>query len=318
MRESTSYRYPFAPYPTGWYVVAESRELAAGAVQPVRYFGRELVLFRTISGRPLLVDAHCPHMGAHLGHGGQVEGEGIRCPFHNWRFGVDGRVDEIPYQTRGALPEVGLGCWPVHETNGVILTHFSESKAAPRWRMPEIAEWGRPGWLGWESFRWQIHMHTQELAENVPDMPHFRYVHRVPAPPEAEVKTDGFVYQQETIGRAPDGAIAWQTQQTLYGLGLIVLRTPGQWPTISLNTITPIDEETVDLRVMYLVDEGEDARELSPGARAMLEAVAATIGDDVPIWEHKVYRERPVLVPGDGPIGTLRSWARQFYEPPSS
>jgi hypothetical protein len=46
----------------------------------------------------------------------------------------------------------------------------------------------------------------------------------------------------------------------------------------------------------------------------MLEAVASTIGDDVPIWEHKAYRERPALVPGDGPIGTLRAWARQFYE----
>jgi len=101
-------------------------------------------------------------------------------------------------------------------------------------------------------------------------------------------------------------------------LGLIVLRTPGQWPTILLNAIRPIDEQTVDLRILYLVDEGDGASVLSPGARSMLAAVAATIGDDVPIWEHKAYRERPALVPRDGPIATLCSWARQFYEPPSS
>lgn len=314
MPNSESYRYPFPPYPTGWYVVAESGELSTGEVQPIRYFGRDLVLFRTGSGRAVLADAHCPHMGAHLGYGGRVEGEGIRCPFHHWRFDVEGRIDEIPYQTRGAFPDVGLACWPVHETSGVILAHYSEGRRAPRWRMPDVAEWGRPGWIGWNAFRWQIHMHTQELAENVPDMPHFSYVHRVPVPPEAEVRTDGFVYQQETVGRGPDGAIVWQTQQTLFGLGLIVLRTPGHWPTISLNAITPIDEETVDLRILYLVDEGEGATSLSPGARSMLEAVAATIGDDVPIWEHKAYRERPALVPGDGPIGALRSWAKQFYE----
>jgi len=222
-------------------------------------------------------------------------------------------VEAIPYQTRGGLPDAGLACWPVHETSGVILARYGKGAAAPTWRMPAIEEWGRPGWIGWERFRWRIHMHTQELAENVPDTFHFVAVHRVPALPEAIVHVDGPVYRQETIGRGDDGRIVWQTQQTLHGLGLIVLRTPGPKPTISLNTITPIDEETVDLRVLYLVDEGEDARALSAPARAMLEAVASTIGDDVPIWEHKVYRERPALVPGDGPIATLRGWARQFY-----
>jgi len=314
MSEPSDYRYPFPPYPTGWYVVAESSDVAAGELKRLRYFGRELVLFRTEAGRAVLVDAHCPHMGAHLGHGGRVEGEGLRCPFHQWRFGVDGRVEDVPYQTRGARPEVGLACWPVEETSGVVLAHFSERGRAPAWRMPAIEEWSKPGWLGWETFRWQIHMHTQELAENVPDAPHFLYVHRVPALPETEVRTDAHVYQQETIGRAPDGRIAWQTQQTLFGLGLIVLRTPGPMPTVSLNAITPIDARTVDLRVMYVVDVGAGARTIPPAARAMLDAVAATIGDDVPIWEHKVYRERPALVPGDGPIGALRSWARQFYE----
>ncbi|MEZ4352225.1 MAG: Rieske 2Fe-2S domain-containing protein [Myxococcota bacterium] len=314
MTLASAYRYPFPPYPTGWYVVAASSELPSRGVLPLRYFGRDLVLFRAESGRAVLVDAHCPHMGAHLGHGGFVEGEGIRCPFHQWRFGCDGRVEDVPYQTRGALPVESLACWPVEEQSGVVLAHWSDGGRSPSWRMPAITEFGRPGWVGWQTFRWQIHMHTQELAENVPDMPHFRYVHRVPAPPEAEVKTSGHVYRQETIGRGADGGIVWRTQQTLFGLGLIVLRTPGPIPNVSLNAITPIDEETVDLRVMYVVDEGGDATTLSPAASAMLEAVASTIGDDVPIWEHKVYREKPSLVPGDGPIATLRKWARQFYE----
>ena len=61
------YRYPFPPYPTGWYLVAQSAEVGVGDVKPVQYFGRELVLFRTESGRAVLLDAHCPHMGAHLG-----------------------------------------------------------------------------------------------------------------------------------------------------------------------------------------------------------------------------------------------------------
>lgn len=308
-----TYRYPFPPYPTGWYLIAESSELAVGDVKPLTRFGRELVLFRNESGRAVLLDAHCPHMGAHLGHGGCVEGEGIRCPFHGWRFGSDGRLEDVPYQTRGATPQVGLACWPIHETSGVVLAYSSDDGKPATWQMPVIEEFGRPGWIGWQSYRWQIHMHVQELAENVPDTHHFVAVHKVPVLPEAHVTTDGPIYRQQSIGRTPDGAVAWQTEQTAYGLGLIVLRTPGAKPHVSLNTITPIDEQTVELRTLYVVHEGEGATALSPAGRAMLDAITATVGDDVPIWEHKVYRERPVLVADDGPIGTLRAWARQFY-----
>ena len=67
-------RFPFSGIPCGWYVVAASSELEPGEVKGRRYFGRELVLFRTRSGEVCLADAHCPHMGAHLA-GGRVEGK---------------------------------------------------------------------------------------------------------------------------------------------------------------------------------------------------------------------------------------------------
>ena len=38
-----------------------------------------------------------------------------------------------------------------------------------------------------------------------------------------------------------------------------------------------------------------------------------TIGQGVPIWENKLYRERPGLCDGDGPIMQYRRWASQFY-----
>jgi hypothetical protein len=34
---------------------------------------------------------------------------------------------------------------------------------------------------------------------------------------------------------------------------------------------------------------------------------------DVPIWENKMYRERPPLTHVDGPIVQYRRWFRQFY-----
>ena len=155
-------------------------------------------------------------------------------------------------------------------------------------------------------------MHVQELAENIPDTTHFLYVHTVPAMPDAEVEIDGHVYRQLTVGRV-NGHELWRTRQEAFGLGLVWLEVDGDVTYRFLTATTPIDDEHVELRLLFLVHEGAGATELSPASRAALQATIENTARDVPIWEHKVYRERPVLVPGDGPIQTLRKWARQFY-----
>ena len=37
---------------------------------------------------------------------------------------------------------------------------------------------------------------------------------------------------------------------------------------------------------------------------------------DVPIWENKIYRERPIITKTDGPVTQYRRWFRQFYSEP--
>jgi len=85
------------PIPNGWFQVAFSHELEPGAVKPLRYFDKDLVAFRTEAGAISVLDAHCPHLGAHLGHGGKVKGGSIECPFHAWQFGTDGKCTAVPY-----------------------------------------------------------------------------------------------------------------------------------------------------------------------------------------------------------------------------
>src|SRR3546814_16403845 len=63
-------------YPTGWFWVAWSHEVSVeDAPRPLRYFGRDLVLYRGASGRPVVLDAPCPPPGAHLGYGASREAE---------------------------------------------------------------------------------------------------------------------------------------------------------------------------------------------------------------------------------------------------
>ena len=62
------------PIPNGWFAVEWSRDLHEGDVKPIHYFGEDLVLFRTRSGEARILDAYCPHLGAHLGFGGRARG----------------------------------------------------------------------------------------------------------------------------------------------------------------------------------------------------------------------------------------------------
>jgi phenylpropionate dioxygenase-like ring-hydroxylating dioxygenase large terminal subunit len=97
-------RFPF-PVPNGWFVVAEARDLAPGEMRALRVFGTDVVLFRGDDGTPHMVDAYCAHLGAHLGAGGRVEGDCIRCPFHGWRYaGTSGVCNEIPYGDMDRIP----------------------------------------------------------------------------------------------------------------------------------------------------------------------------------------------------------------------
>ena len=280
---------------------------------PLQLFGRELVLFRTEGGVATILDAHCPHMGAHVGYGGRVEGEGVRCPFHAWCFGTDGRCTDVPYDdARRACPHVGLRAWPVHETSGLILVHYSESGAEPAWHMPDIEEWGAPGWLG---------LRDRRLAD-----PHARPGARREHPRHRALPL-------RPLGRRRRRAPKWSPTATSTGSGRCSVTPTSSSPSRRrsasascgcaaaallpvrfLTATTPIDDEHVDLRLLFLVYEGADATEMSPTGKAVVDAIAENTARDVPIWEHKVYREHPPLVAGDGPIGVLRKWARQFYE----
>ena len=48
-------------------------------------------------------------------------------------------------------------------------------------------------------------------------------------------------------------------------------------------------------------------------AAAIIRDIVKQMNEDIPIWEHKIYRPAPTLCDGDGPIPEFRRWCRQFY-----
>ena len=174
-------RFPFG-IPNSWYVVAYSDELRPGEVRRLDVLDRSLVLFRGESGIASVLDAYCPHLGAHLGVGGTVEGDTLRCPFHGWRWSGDGRCAAIPYASR--IPQAArISTYPVVERNGMVFVWYHAEGKPPSFQIPDVAGWGETGWLSsWLRWEWTVRTHPQEMAENGIDWPHFARVHQLPVP----------------------------------------------------------------------------------------------------------------------------------------
>ena len=83
-------------YPNGWLPVLESSVLKKSQILPIFAFGNDLVAFRSTAGKVTVLDAYCPHLGAHLGYGGRVIDDKVNCPFHGWVFNQSGDCVDIP------------------------------------------------------------------------------------------------------------------------------------------------------------------------------------------------------------------------------
>jgi phenylpropionate dioxygenase-like ring-hydroxylating dioxygenase large terminal subunit len=321
----------FGRYPDGWFRVALSRDLPRGGVRPLYYLGQHLVLFRTGDGLARVFDAHCPHLGAHLGHGGRVEGEAIRCPFHGWLIDSDGRCVEVPYA--GRVPgRARVRTWPVREANGVIMVYHHARGEPPTWELPELPEFVSREWTPFRPARhWRIRSHIQDLAENGIDTAHMPLVHRtqtraihsevLEARGPVLVHRMAHEYRLFPLARWLGARVHGPLEITYYGLGCAVNRAlvhAGiELEYLALFTFTPIDERNVEVASLYSMKKIVNravSRVLL--AKAMREG-GRTIDQDVPIFENKIHRSDPVLSAGDGPIAQYRRWARQFYSEPA-
>ena len=307
-----SQRYPFG-VPNGWFAVAYSDELMACQTLSVHYFARDLVIFRGESGTPHTVDAFCPHLGAHLGHGGVVSGDRIRCPFHSWEWeGKTGECASIPYANR-IPPTARIASLPTAERNGFVFAwHHGEGKA-PEWDVPDLPEVGDPEWTEYETHEWRINAHQQELGENAADSAHFKSVHGTMNVPITESVREG-VYRrslQPVRMKTPRGIVDGGIETEVYGMGLAITRFTGIAETLEVACTTPVDAQSCHVRMGFTQPRSEP-----PGSSAaMINEILRQMNQDIPIWENKRFQARPVLCDEDGPIGEYRQWCKQFYSP---
>jgi 3-ketosteroid 9alpha-monooxygenase subunit A len=325
-------KIPFTWKPTGWFMIGWSLEFPAGEVRPLRYFGEDLVAYRNEDGELSVLDAHCPHLGAHIGHGGRVKGECVECPFHGWGWGPDGLNRYIPYEGRPNRSK-RLRVWSIREQHGCVFMWQQPHGEAPGWELPDIfatfpdqpqdpADYYRP--YPELSTRYEREpVHPQLPAENAPDSIHFQYVHRATVTPKL-LNWETVDQEWRFLTAWPDGrsedpdAMALRIHSVLFGLGGAMSVFEGASNYRLVFATTPVEDGCSDM--FYSIwwprivgDESEvPPRDLQ---RYVEKEFLVALADDLEIWRYQDYVEHPALARQDArPYAALRRWAQQFYE----
>ena len=265
------------------------------------------MLWRDGRGTPHLFDAHCPHQGAHLGHGGVVVGDLLKCPFHGWRLGADGACQAVPGAAR--VPQhVPLRAWRLIEQDGALLAWHGPDGRPPSPAPPPLREL-REGWPVLDERRWEIASHVQEMLENLVDAAHFPGLHLTPGVPRTQFRAHG---ERATVTSqfhfdTLDGPVETTLESAGHGPGHWELRFTAPVPLLVLTTATPIDDRMVEFRLLFASPPG------AAGAREFADSVIHEVEADRVVWEHKVYRPDPPLSEADGPIRAFREWFAQFH-----
>jgi nitrite reductase/ring-hydroxylating ferredoxin subunit len=318
---------------SGWYMIGWSGDFPLGGKPtPVTYFERDLVVYRGTSGKLFALDAYCKHMGAHLGHGGCVEGDQIRCPYHGWVWSGEGRNTEIPYSSPDSMGNLRLGAWTVHEVDDIVLVYYSHDGAPPIYDPPERM-------IRFDGDTWPVSSATtkiwldqqispQYMAENAADAAHFKYVHKAADIASiGEFAAEGGVFRArldlrfgghaESTWATPTGPVDGHIITENWGLGLGWSRLQGFDDVIYLLGITPTSPYTADMRsTTWIARKRGDGSEMTEKVRDLWVAQQNyQVDSDLKIWNKLSYVDHaPWAKSESSPMRMLRAWTKQFYE----
>jgi phenylpropionate dioxygenase-like ring-hydroxylating dioxygenase large terminal subunit len=155
-----------------WHPVALSSSIAAGALLAADLLDTRLVLWRDSAGLLHAWEDRCPHRGTRLSLG-VLQDDTLRCAYHGWAFGKQGRCIHIPAHP-AALPKAQVAVYRVVEQYGLAWVCLGAPVQAGPPAFPEFADDGlRKVWCG----PYDVRSSGPRIVENFLDMAHFAFVH---------------------------------------------------------------------------------------------------------------------------------------------
>src|SRR6185503_11023656 len=141
---------------------------------PVTLLGEKLVLFRSEDGTLGLLAERCRHRGASLAMG-MIEGSGLRCAYHAWKYDKDGRCIDQPAEPADSTlkDRIRATAYPVQELGGLVWAYLGKQPAPllPRWDFLVRENCERDAGVSRLPCNWL------QVAENNMDPYHIEYLH---------------------------------------------------------------------------------------------------------------------------------------------
>jgi phthalate 4,5-dioxygenase oxygenase subunit len=161
-----------------WIPALLAEELPENECPPVRVklLSERLLAFRDTTGRYGLIDEFCAHRGVSLWFG-RNENCGLRCPYHGWKYDVNGNCVEVPSEPEesGFRQRIKLKSYPLIERGGVLWTYMGPPELQPPYPEYEFAT--VPAAQTFSSKRWQESNWLQAMEGGI-DSSHVSFLHR--------------------------------------------------------------------------------------------------------------------------------------------
>ena len=218
-----------------WFAVALSTEVPAGGVIGVPFVDGRLALFRQSDGTVVALSSRCAHMGADLA-AGDVINDQLRCMFHHFCYGRDGRCTKVPSSDR-VPASARVHSFPVGESVGLVWVFNGDE---PRADPPDI--------VGYEPSDLVVRARRTDLFEVDPwviiansfDFMHLRYVHGLRFDfDESTIRWSDREVAYEMTFTMPDGLVANQRIR-VSGTNTVSYVTGGEVDSMGLFTSTPV------------------------------------------------------------------------------
>ena len=308
----------------GWHCLGLS-ETFKDKPLAITAFGTRIVVFRNTSGEAIALQATCPHMGGDLTLG-TVDGDMVRCPYHNWGWGADGICIDIPYAKK--IPNgARIMSWPVCEENKLLFIWNDPEGLLPDSEeiIPREEVCFSGDWSDWVIEENIIHINCRELIDNMSDKAHFITVHGLESPTLFKNIFEGHKLTQIMHAKNGGGSEFGEGGQmiansTYYGPAYMISKIDNEAAGFSHSSIqlvshVPIDKDNFILRHGVIVQNIPTLSEEENKAviDEYTEMTQLSFKQDVDIWHNKYRIDNPLLCDGDGPLHKLREWYNQFY-----
>jgi 3-ketosteroid 9alpha-monooxygenase subunit A len=289
---------------SGWFQVAFERELPLGVT--ALEVEKPLIAVRTERGIRVL-DAVCPHRGAHLGHGGRIDGDAVVCPFHG-------------YHIRMGASESSPLCIAEHlvlRVSGLVFVWLSKGTPTD---LPAILNNLDKDHYFVPGFSMKVPAPAELIIENGFDAAHFQPVHAICEPPplvvvshtESEIRAEGIFTllrsRGQRVTKVPYTARALSP-------GLILSHLGGERPYYVITAATPLGRRECLLRLSLILPSTAPSK--APDAadcEYLLEQSRKGIEKDLAIWRTISVDAPQRFLAGDDPVVEFGRFVRRFPE----